>query len=78
MLAVVQEWFQPQSVLDLGSGRGVWLDEWLKAGAVEVTGVDGDYMRPVGRYAGLALFYRKEGLDPEAEWCERRVVRVNR
>ena len=31
-------------MLDLGSGRGVWLDEWRKAGVAEVLGVDGDYV----------------------------------
>ena len=35
---------QPKSVVDLGSGRGVWLAEWQKAGAKEVLGVDGDYV----------------------------------
>ncbi len=32
------------SVLDLGSGRGVWLGEWLNAGVTDVMGVDGDYV----------------------------------
>lgn len=35
---------QPTSVIDLGCGRGVWLDEWLRAGATEVLGADGDYV----------------------------------
>ncbi|MFW2543253.1 class I SAM-dependent methyltransferase [Primorskyibacter sp. 2E107] len=35
---------QPQSVLDLGCGRGVWLNEWARSGARTVAGVDGDYV----------------------------------
>ena len=34
----------PRSVLDLGSGRGVWLARWRAAGACDVLGVDGDYV----------------------------------
>lgn len=34
----------PASVLDLGSGRGVWLDEWHKVGVADVLAVDGDYV----------------------------------
>ncbi|HEY9645854.1 MAG TPA: methyltransferase domain-containing protein [Chroococcidiopsis sp.] len=32
------------SVLDVGCGRGVWLDEWLNQGISDVTGVDGSYI----------------------------------
>ena len=35
---------RPDSVLDLGCGRGVWLDEWQRAGARTILGVDGDYV----------------------------------
>lgn len=34
------------SVLDVGCARGTWLDQWQKAGAGVVFGVDGDYVRP--------------------------------
>lgn len=44
LISVIGPWIKPNSVLDLGSGRGVWLDEWLKAGAKEIVGVDGDYV----------------------------------
>ncbi|NNE51437.1 MAG: hypothetical protein HKN30_03445 [Sulfitobacter sp.] len=37
-------WIEPASVLDLGSGRGVWLNEWQNFGAGEVLAVDGDYV----------------------------------
>ncbi|MCF6431570.1 methyltransferase domain-containing protein [Leisingera sp. MMG026] len=44
MISVVQPHLQAGSVLDLGSGRGVWLSEWIKAGVMDVAGVDGDYV----------------------------------
>ncbi|ATF17350.1 methyltransferase domain-containing protein [Phaeobacter gallaeciensis] len=44
LIAAVQPWLGAGSVLDLGSGRGVWLSEWAKAGVEEVAGVDGDYV----------------------------------
>ena len=34
------------SVLDVGCARGTWLDEWGKAGASDVFGIDGDYIKP--------------------------------
>ena len=44
LISVVQPWLKAQSVLDLGSGRGVWLREWADAGVPEILGVDGDYV----------------------------------
>lgn len=44
MIDVVQPWLKVKSVLDLGSGRGVWLGEWIKAGVTDVAAVDGDYV----------------------------------
>ncbi|MBV2360002.1 class I SAM-dependent methyltransferase [Thalassococcus sp. CAU 1522] len=41
---LLQPHLDAASVLDLGSGRGVWLDEWSKAGVADVLGVDGDYV----------------------------------
>jgi len=35
---------KPTTVIDLGSGRGVWMDEWRKGGAEDVLAVDGDYV----------------------------------
>ena len=44
MIKVVQPWLKAQSVIDLGSGRGVWLGEWLGAGVNDVLAADGDYV----------------------------------
>ncbi|HEC71942.1 MAG TPA: hypothetical protein ENI28_09070, partial [Roseobacter sp.] len=35
---------KPSSVIDLGSGRGVWLEQWQSAGVDTVLAVDGDYV----------------------------------
>lgn len=35
---------RPQSVIDLGCGRGVWLKEWQSAGVADILGVDGAYV----------------------------------
>ncbi|MBS1302064.1 methyltransferase domain-containing protein [Loktanella sp. SALINAS62] len=44
VLGLLGPQLNPQSVIDLGAGRGVWLDEWRKTGAIEVLAVDGDYV----------------------------------
>lgn len=33
-----------QSVLDVGCGRGVWLNEWRQQGVADVLGIDGSYV----------------------------------
>jgi len=44
MIGVLQPWLKARSVVDLGSGRGVWLGEWVQAGVSDVAAVDGDYV----------------------------------
>jgi len=44
VITVVQPWLNAKSVVDLGSGRGVWLREWMEAGVRDVIAVDGDYV----------------------------------
>lgn len=44
LIGLLYPMLKPQSVLDLGSGRGTWLAQWRRAGAAEVMGVDGDYV----------------------------------
>ncbi|WP_138934706.1 class I SAM-dependent methyltransferase [Roseovarius arcticus] len=44
LLGLLGPLLKPASVLDLGSGRGVWLDEWRMTGVSDVLAVDGDYV----------------------------------
>lgn len=44
LIALLYPMLRPSSVTDLGSGRGVWLAEWQRAGAKNVLGFDGDYV----------------------------------
>jgi 2-polyprenyl-3-methyl-5-hydroxy-6-metoxy-1,4-benzoquinol methylase len=44
LIAALFPMLRPQSVIDLGGGRGVWLAEWQQAGTTGVLGVDGDYV----------------------------------
>jgi SAM-dependent methyltransferase len=44
LIAELAPLLAPRSVLDLGSGRGVWLGAWAEAGATDILGVDGDYV----------------------------------
>jgi hypothetical protein len=32
------------SIVDIGCGRGVWVDEWRRSGVEDALGVDGDYV----------------------------------
>ncbi len=44
MIAVMQPHLGARSLLDLGSGRGVWAGEWRASGVDDVMAVDGDYV----------------------------------
>jgi SAM-dependent methyltransferase len=44
IVPILQEALHPTSVLDLGCGRGAWLEVWKAHGASEVRGIDGDYV----------------------------------
>ena len=46
IVALLRALLPAASVLDVGCARGTWLDEWRKAGAADVFGVDGDYVKP--------------------------------
>jgi SAM-dependent methyltransferase len=46
MVPIVAGRLQPRSVLDVGCGRGVWLEAWTRAGVEDCLGVDGDYVDP--------------------------------
>jgi SAM-dependent methyltransferase len=44
MVPIVAGRLQPRSVLDVGCGRGIWIDAWTRAGIEDCLGVDGDYI----------------------------------
>ncbi len=44
LIKCLHAWVKPESVVDFGCGRGVWLSEWAAAGCPDVAGVDGDYV----------------------------------
>jgi hypothetical protein len=44
MLAVVQRLVRPESVVDVGCGRGIWLAQWRELGVARIKGIDGDYV----------------------------------
>lgn len=44
VVSVVNELLRPESVLDVGCGRGTWLAAWDRAGVPDLLGIDGDYV----------------------------------
>lgn len=45
IVPIIKDWFQPNSIIDVGCGVGAWLDIWknCKKG-VEVKGIDADFV----------------------------------
>ena len=46
ILGILQEYFAPRSVLDVGCGLGTWLAVARELGAAEIYGVDGSWLDP--------------------------------
>ena len=46
LIALMRRYLHVSSVLDVGCGRGVWVDEWRRAGVEDALGVDGSYVDP--------------------------------
>ncbi|MGO9006113.1 MAG: methyltransferase domain-containing protein [Beijerinckiaceae bacterium] len=44
VIGLVLRYLPVSSVLDVGCGRGVWIDEWRRAGVEDALGVDGAYV----------------------------------
>jgi SAM-dependent methyltransferase len=44
VIGLVRRYLHVSSVLDVGCGRGVWIDEWRQAGVDDVLGIDGSYV----------------------------------
>jgi SAM-dependent methyltransferase len=46
VVSLVMELVQPRSILDVGCGRGTWLDVFRAAGVTDSIGVDGPHIEP--------------------------------
>jgi SAM-dependent methyltransferase len=46
VVPMVAELTHPSSVLDVGCGRGAWLNEFRALGIEKIVGLDGDYLKP--------------------------------
>ena len=44
LVPAVYAWTRPTSVLDVGCGRGFWLQAWAASGCDTICGIDGDYV----------------------------------
>jgi SAM-dependent methyltransferase len=44
IIPIIQDWFNPASVLDVGCGNGSWLKAWMEEGLTDILGVDGNYV----------------------------------
>jgi hypothetical protein len=46
IVPLLAEWLAPTSVIDVGCGAGVWLQEFQRHGVDDVLGLDGDWVPP--------------------------------
>lgn len=52
--------FMPGSVLDVGCGRGVWLNAWAAMGVTDISGVDGGYVRQSSLKIPVTRFFAQD------------------
>ena len=62
VVPIVMDAIRPRSVLDVGCGTCVWLREFLRCGATDVLGVDGEYVDQ-NSLAIPKQFFRAQDLD---------------
>lgn len=48
MVPILHRLLQPSSIVDVGCGVGIWLQEFLRAGVPHVLGVDGEHVTAAG------------------------------
>jgi SAM-dependent methyltransferase len=46
VVPMLEEWFRPRSVVDVGCGSGAWLAVWREHGVTDILGIDGPYVDP--------------------------------
>jgi 2-polyprenyl-3-methyl-5-hydroxy-6-metoxy-1,4-benzoquinol methylase len=45
ILPIIEDWFSPSSIIDVGCGVGAWLEQWKQINPEkEVTGYDADFV----------------------------------
>lgn len=69
MIRLLLEQLSPlplRSVLDVGCGRGVWLEEWRHQGVTDLLGVDGNYVEPSSLAIPSAYFQPANLAEPLA------------
>lgn len=57
-------WLKPNSVLDVGCGRGAWLRHWVSEGIADVAGVDGDFIDKSQLHFPSENFYAHDLSNP--------------
>ncbi|MDT8344356.1 MAG: class I SAM-dependent methyltransferase, partial [Thermohalobaculum sp.] len=58
------DWLAPGSVLDVGCGRGAWLQHWCARGVTDVVGIDGDYVNRTRLHFPADRFVCRNLLEP--------------
>jgi hypothetical protein len=64
LIRCLQSKIKPESVIDFGCGRGVWLSEWAAAGCTDIAGVDGDYVDRERLAIPVDAFFGKDLVQP--------------
>lgn len=64
IVALMNSWLRPTSVLDLGCGRGAWLKTWRDVGVTDAVGVDGDYVKPQELHIPHESFFARDLREP--------------
>jgi len=66
MVSEILRLIQPNSVIDVGCGLGVWCAEFIKRGITDVMGVDGDYVPVKMLEIQASKFFRHDLEQPLA------------
>ncbi len=64
LLPIINSSLAPAGVLDVGCGRGIWLDAWIRLGVPDVLGLDGAYVDPARLAIPAASFRSLDVSEP--------------